>query len=48
MSELLNNLEIVLETEQENFKFIGPGDAAEIASILGQNDYNLPLRCSTL
>jgi len=40
MSELLNNLDEILETEQDDFSFIGPGDAAEIASILGQNDYN--------
>jgi len=40
MSELLNNIDVILETEQDDFSFIGPGDAAEIASILGQNDYN--------
>jgi len=40
MSELLNNLDVILETEQDDFSFIGPGDAAEIASILGQSDYN--------
>lgn len=40
MSELLNNLDVILKTEQSDFSFIGPGDAAEIASILGQNDYN--------
>lgn len=40
MSKLLTNLEVILETEQNGFSFIGPGDAAQIASILGQNDYN--------
>ena len=40
MSKFLTNLEVILETEQDGFSFIGPGDAAQIASILGQNDYN--------
>jgi ATP-dependent Clp protease ATP-binding subunit ClpA len=40
MSDLLTNLDVILETEQDTFSFVGPGDAAEIASILGQSDYN--------
>jgi len=40
MSDLLNNIDNILATEQDDFSFIGTGDVAEIASILGQNDYN--------
>jgi ATP-dependent Clp protease ATP-binding subunit ClpB len=40
MSELLHNLDAILENEQAGFKFIGPGDASTIASTLGQNVNN--------
>jgi len=40
MSDLLTNFDVILETEQDDFTFIGPGDAAQIASTLGQNVNN--------
>jgi len=40
MSEFVTDFSEILRTQYEDFKFIGPGDAGRISSILGQNDYH--------